>query len=59
LLNAESRLNERIDLILFRNKKNWTAVKAEVVGTDQRDRTKTRLWPSDHAGVNVKLQFKD
>jgi len=57
LLNAESRINERIDLILFKNKKNWTAVEAEVVGEAQRDRTKTRLWPSDHAGVNAKLQL--
>lgn len=59
LLNAESKLNERIDLILFKNKKNWTVVEAEVVGEAQRDRTKTRLWPSDHAGVYAKLELKN
>jgi endonuclease/exonuclease/phosphatase family metal-dependent hydrolase len=58
LLNAKSRLNERIDLILFKHKKNWTAVEAEVVGDTQCYRTKTRLWPSDHAGVNAKLELK-
>lgn len=58
LLNAESRLNKRIDLILYKNKKNWTVVEDEVVGATQRDRTRTRLWPSDHAGVNIKLELK-
>lgn len=59
LINVESRLSERIDLILYKNKNNWTAVEAEVVGVAQRDRTKARLWPSDHAGVYGKLQLKN
>lgn len=57
LLNAESLLDKRIDLILLKNKGNWAAVEAEVIGAAQRDRTRTGLWPSDHAGVSVKLQF--
>lgn len=56
LLNAESHLNERIDLILFKNDNSWKVVEAEVVGESQHDRTKTRLWPSDHAGVTVKFK---
>lgn len=58
LLNADSRLNERIDLILIKNNKNWDAAKSEVVGEAQIDRTETRLWPSDHAGVITKLKLK-
>jgi Uncharacterized protein conserved in bacteria len=59
LLNTESRLNKRIDFILFKNKKNWTAVEAEVIGVAQSDHIKTKLWPSDHAGVNAKLQLNN
>ncbi|WP_243454496.1 endonuclease/exonuclease/phosphatase family protein [Desulfosporosinus fructosivorans] len=58
LLNVKSQLNERVDLILFKNNMDWTAVEAEVVGETPRDRT-TKLWPSDHAGVYVKLKLKD
>jgi len=39
LLNAESRLSERSDLILYEKEKNWNAVKALVVGEEQEDRT--------------------
>lgn len=58
LLSATSLLNERIDLILFKEKKDWKAIKAELVGEAQRDRTPTRLWPSDHAGVVATLQLR-
>lgn len=51
LLNAESKLSERIDFIFIKNMDGWEAVKAELVGEGQNDRTYTRLWPSDHAGV--------
>lgn len=57
LLNAQSRLNERIDFILFKGNKNWNAIKAKLVGEEQRDRTPSRLWPSDHAGVAAKLEL--
>lgn len=58
LLNAESQLQVRIDLILFREKNDWNAVNADVVGEDQKSRTPSRLWPSDHAGVFAKLELE-
>lgn len=57
LLNAVSLLNERIDYILFKN--GWEPIEAELVGESQKDRTKTGLWPSDHAGVSAKLKLED
>jgi hypothetical protein len=59
LLNAESLLIERVDLILFKNKHNWDVVKADLVGESKIDRTWAGLWPSDHAGVIAKLKFED
>lgn len=58
LLNAESLLNERVDLILFKNIKNLNSVEADLVGEEEIDRTCTGLWPSDHAGVTSKLEFE-
>jgi len=58
LLNAASLLSRRIDWILFRNKENWDVLNAELVGEFQSDRTKTRLWPSDHAGITADLKLK-
>jgi endonuclease/exonuclease/phosphatase family metal-dependent hydrolase len=49
LLNAVSMLSQRIDYILFKN--GWEPIEAELVGESQKDRTKTGLWSSDHAGV--------
>ncbi|MEG0372161.1 MAG: endonuclease/exonuclease/phosphatase family protein [Clostridium sp.] len=57
LLNAKSSLNQRIDLILFKNNKNWNVIQTELVGESQCSRTKTKLWPSDHAGVIGTFQF--
>ncbi|MDP4160843.1 MAG: endonuclease/exonuclease/phosphatase family protein [Bacillota bacterium] len=56
LLNAVSTLNERIDYILFRN--GWKPIEAELIGESQSDRTRTGLWPSDHAGVLSKLDLE-
>lgn len=56
LLNAVSSLNRRIDFILFKN--GWKPIAANVVGEEQRDRTPTALWPSDHAGVAASLALK-
>jgi hypothetical protein len=53
LLNAVSGLNIRIDFILFKN--GWKPIKADIVGKEQRDRTSTGLWPSDHAGIYAKV----
>ncbi|MGG0300708.1 endonuclease/exonuclease/phosphatase family protein [Bacillus albus] len=55
LLNATSRLIERVDYILFKN--GWEPIKAELVGELQNDRTNTGLWPSDHAGVFASLHL--
>lgn len=55
LLNAVSMLNHRIDYILFKN--GWEPIEVELVGESQKDRTKTGLWPSDHAGVSASLQL--
>ncbi|HWL26046.1 MAG TPA: endonuclease/exonuclease/phosphatase family protein [Ureibacillus sp.] len=57
LLNAVSMLNRRVDYILFKN--GWKPIEVELVGESQGDRTKTGLWPSDHAGVSAKLNLGD
>lgn len=57
LLNSPSELSVRIDLILFRGA--FTPVWAEVRGDEESDRTDVSdLWPSDHAGVVSRLQFR-
>jgi hypothetical protein len=63
LLNVDSQLDQRIDLIFVRNRYGslqWTIPGLElavVVGDEQRDKTNTfpPLWPSDHGGVVGKL----
>jgi endonuclease/exonuclease/phosphatase family metal-dependent hydrolase len=57
--NAKSSLDERIDVILadfglLAPKK----IKADVLGDKKGDKTPSGLWPSDHAGVAAKLDFK-
>jgi len=49
LLNIDSLLNTRVDLILLRD--DFKVKEIDVVGEAQADRTPTALWPSDHAGV--------
>jgi endonuclease/exonuclease/phosphatase family metal-dependent hydrolase len=52
--NLQSTLTERIDHVFTRGR--WQAVKASLVGASTADKTTTsNLWPSDHAGVVVKL----
>jgi hypothetical protein len=46
---------ERKDLVFSRDQPR--SVKANVVGNDPADRTASGLWPSDHAGVWVRLGF--
>lgn len=61
LMNAESELFHRIDFVLFRNDVTRRTgripgvVYAERLGEALEDRTATGLWPSDHAGVWVRL----
>lgn len=56
LLNAESMLSERIDVI-FTNKFPTGKVQSNVVGNDEEDKTPSGLWPSDHAGVVTRMKF--
>lgn len=57
LLNPVSTLDERIDLVLYRNScDGFDARAADTVGDKQRDRTPCCLWPSDHAGVAAALE---
>lgn len=62
--NEESLLDERIDLIWVRPAPGHyggpaaRAVRAEVLGDSQADKTATGLWPSDHAGVGAELTIR-
>jgi endonuclease/exonuclease/phosphatase family metal-dependent hydrolase len=57
-------LYQRIDLILVKNCGDCTVrhpigpVWAEVIGDELKDRTISRLWPSDHAGVVAQLHLR-
>ena len=57
--NPESLMFERIDYV-FANFGTLVPkqIKAEVLGEDPDDRTPSGLWPSDHAGVGVKVGFE-
>lgn len=55
LSNPLPTLVTRIDLVLFRG--GFDALKAVIVGEELRDRTRSGLWPSDHAGVEAKLSL--
>lgn len=63
LMNVESKLDKRIDFIFVRSnvgirgRQNIGPVFAFVVGDEQRDRTPSGLWPSDHAGVVACLRI--
>jgi hypothetical protein len=62
LLNPDSKLSYRIDLILYRGGSNadFNVENIELVGDKQADKTTpSGLWPSDHAGVVATLQWKD
>ncbi len=55
LLNADSSLGRRIDLVLYRG--GFGVVAVDIVGEDPDDQTLSGLWPSDHAGVVATLQL--
>ena len=63
LRNVNSRLVERIDLIMVRNDFGFLPrsvvgpSRVEVVGDEQADRTASGLWPSDHASVVARLRL--
>jgi endonuclease/exonuclease/phosphatase family metal-dependent hydrolase len=55
LLNSESELKRRIDLVLFNG--NFKIQDIQVIGDSAEDRTPSGLWPSDHAGLVAKLKL--
>jgi endonuclease/exonuclease/phosphatase family metal-dependent hydrolase len=55
LRNQASAVSRRIDLVQFRGP--FRVMHADVVGASPGDRTPSRLWPSDHAGVIVTLRL--
>jgi hypothetical protein len=69
LLNPDSKLSYRIDMVLYRGGlyksgvpgKDWSVEidvdNIELVGDKQGDKTPSGLWPSDHAGVVATLGF--
>ena len=59
LLNAQSVLDERIDVVFVRNEAP-RKVNALVLGEDvDEDKTPSGLWTSDHAGVVSRMGFSD
>lgn len=57
--NSTSELDERIDVVLADfGELVPEKIKADVLGDEPADKTPTGLWPSDHAGVAVKLSFE-
>ena len=55
LLNPISALDARVDFVLFRG--HFSVKRAAVVGDRPRDRTRSGLWPSDHAGLVAVLRI--
>jgi endonuclease/exonuclease/phosphatase family metal-dependent hydrolase len=60
LLNKQSKLYERIDLVFSRQQPQWVK-DIHIVGIRPWDKTLPstgpRLWPSDHGGVSAELRF--
>ncbi len=56
LLNQESILSDRRD-VAFSREMPYDIVKVNLVGNEERDKTPSGLWPSDHAGVVTRMQF--
>ncbi len=55
VMNPTSLLSTRVDHVLVRGA--FEVLAADVVGDNPGDRTPSGLWPSDHAGVAVKLSI--
>ena len=60
LLNFESELYKRIDIIYVRDSKETRFLPSpmQVTGNRQRDKTDSGRWPSDHASVAAKIKSK-
>jgi len=64
LLNPVQQFYERVDFVLVRNETVvfqrfavGAIVNAWIVGEEQRDRTPSGLWPSDHGGVVARFRI--
>lgn len=63
LMNPDVNLYERIDFVFVGNTGPGAGhnpigpVYAEVIGDEQKDRTVSGLWPSDHAGIIARLHI--
>jgi endonuclease/exonuclease/phosphatase family metal-dependent hydrolase len=61
LRNRHSNMYERIDFIMVRPHADYLGEPilslTKILGTKKRDKTKTGLWPSDHAGIAAKLKI--
>ncbi|WP_406428660.1 endonuclease/exonuclease/phosphatase family protein [Streptomyces sp. NBC_01589] len=57
LRNVPSKLSARIDYVFYQPV-HLSAVSARLIGDKVRDRTPTGLWPSDHAGLVVRLRLR-
>jgi endonuclease/exonuclease/phosphatase family metal-dependent hydrolase len=55
LLNPVSSLDQRIDMVFTRDAPERAQMR--VFGDRQIDRTRSGLWPSDHAGLAARLRF--
>jgi endonuclease/exonuclease/phosphatase family metal-dependent hydrolase len=54
--NPQPTLDARIDYVFTRGP--WRATSSAIVGASLADRTPAGLWPSDHAGLVVKLNLQ-
>ena len=57
LKNKSANFFTRIDFIFVRSQMAFKIGEAFVTGDELRDRTSSGLWPSDHGGVIVKIDF--
>ena len=59
LQNSTVDFAVRIDYIFARSSHTFSFEESFVVGDELRDRTSSRLWPSDHGGVVTKIDFDE
>jgi hypothetical protein len=57
LKNENPNFFERIDFIFAETGTALQFGEGFVLGDESRDKTSSGLWPSDHGGVVVKIQF--
>ena len=56
-LLSSTELNRRIDMVFTREADDLIALRSVIVGNEERDRSPSGLWPSDHAGVVTSLRL--